>query len=71
VALSEAPAVAESTVAGQLVDSMTNSDNVRTFTNAAYESTHLKRYLLTANQAFQTKEGFVLKLHYLSQLCQE
>lgn len=68
VTLSEAQAAAESTVSGQLVDSMTNSHNVRTFTNAAYEITHLKQYLLRANQAFQTKEGFALKLHYLQGL---
>lgn len=68
VTLSEAQAAAESTVSGQLVDSMTNSHNVRTFTNAAYEITHLKHYLLRANQAFQTKEGFALKLRYLQGL---
>ncbi|WP_253306944.1 ABC transporter ATP-binding protein [unidentified bacterial endosymbiont] len=68
VILSEAQAAAESTVSGQLVDSMTNSHNVRTFTNAAYEITHLKQYLLRANQAFQTKEWFALKLHYLQGL---
>lgn len=68
VTLSEAQAAAESIVSGQLVDSMTNSHNIRTFTNAAYETTHLKKYLLRANQAFQIKERFALKLHYLQGL---
>jgi ATP-binding cassette subfamily B protein len=68
VILSEAQAAAESNVSGQLVDSMANSHNVRAFTNAAYEITHLKQFLFRANQAFQTKERFALKLHYLQGL---
>ena len=62
ITLSESHADAESFVAGQLVDSMTNTSTVRIFERGDYEQSYLQTALGASKQAFQTKEWFLLKL---------
>lgn len=63
VALSADHANQESTVAGQLVDSMSNANNVRMFARRDYELSHLEGSLSQARNAFQKKQLFAVKLH--------
>ena len=63
ITLSEQYAEAESFVAGQLVDSITNASTVRIFARGNYEQSYLQTALSAAKRAFQTKEWFLLKLH--------
>ncbi len=62
VNLSESHATAESVVSGQLVDSITNTSNVRIFARRLYEISHLEKGLLLAKDAFRSKELYSLKL---------
>jgi ATP-binding cassette subfamily B protein len=50
-----------SEVAGVLVDSVAQSDNVRIFTNLREEGRVLKKSLTTLMQAFRRKEWFIIK----------
>jgi len=61
--LSELHANSESIVSGELVDSITNSSNVRIFARRIYEISHIEKFLILTKKTFQTKEAFLLKLH--------
>jgi ATP-binding cassette subfamily B protein len=60
--LSEGHAAAESIVSGQLVDSITNSVNVRIFGRGDYEISYIEKALLLTKKTFQDKEMFYIKL---------
>lgn len=64
VNLSEAHASVESTVSGQLVDSITNNNNVRIFARRIYEISYIEKALLLTKKQFQIKEIFTIKLHF-------
>ncbi len=61
--LSKLHADSESVVSGQLVDSITNSSNVRIFARSAYEISYLGRAMLLTKEKFQKKEMYSLKMH--------
>ena len=61
--LSESHAAAETIVSGQIVDSITNSPNVRIFGRQSYEVSYLEKALLLTKSRFQIKEIFSIKLH--------
>jgi ATP-binding cassette subfamily B protein len=62
--LSEVHADAESNVTGQLVDSITNSSNVRIFARRMFELSHLDTTLNQTKKAYRAKEMYALLLHY-------
>ena len=62
--LSEQHADTESTLTGQLVDSITNASNVRIFARRSYEITYLQRAFNATKMAFQDKEIFILKVNF-------
>jgi ATP-binding cassette subfamily B protein len=64
ISLSEAHATSESTLAGQLVDSITNASTVRIFARRSYEIAYLEKALLTVKKAFQSKEIFAIRLNF-------
>jgi ATP-binding cassette subfamily B protein len=55
----------ESLVSGQLVDSVSNNQNIRLFARARYESSYLLKSLMLMKEAFQKKELFRLKFYLL------
>lgn len=59
---SEAHAASESMVSGQLVDSITNSSNVRIFGRRTYEVSYIGKALLLTKKTFQDKTKFFLKM---------
>lgn len=63
VKLSDSYANAESTVSGQLVDSIANANSVRIFARKAYEVCRLNTFLLTTKENFQKKQKFLIWLH--------
>lgn len=68
VNLSEANAEANSTLTGQLVDSITNASNIRIFARNDYEVSYLQKALLATKDTFQKKELFMVKLHFFQGL---
>jgi ATP-binding cassette subfamily B protein len=60
--LSEDHAASESIVSGQLVDSITNSSNVRIFGRRTYEISYIEKALLLTKKTFQNKWIFSQKL---------
>jgi ATP-binding cassette subfamily B protein len=62
--LSEAHAAAESTVTGQLVDSITNASNVKIFSRRRYEIIYLEKVFQLTKELFQIKDFFALKLNF-------
>ena len=63
VNLSDLHTASESTVSGQLVDSITNVNNVTIFARRIYEVSRLEDSLLVSKEKFQTKEIFLLKMN--------
>lgn len=63
VKLSDTHTNAESTISGQLVDSITNVSAVGIFARRIYEVCRLEKSLETTKTTFQKKEMFLLKLH--------
>ncbi|PWU08095.1 MAG: ABC transporter ATP-binding protein [Verrucomicrobia bacterium] len=63
--LSEHHAASEAIVSGQLVDSITNANNVRIFSRKAYEKSYLEKALLVTEKTFREKEIYILKLSFL------
>ncbi|HEV2523668.1 MAG TPA: ABC transporter ATP-binding protein, partial [Gammaproteobacteria bacterium] len=65
VAFANTLAERESLVSGQLVDSVSNNQNIRFFANTKYESSYLLKSLQLMKEAFQKKELFRLKFYLL------
>lgn len=65
VDLSDIHTASESVIAGQLVDSISNAHNVGIFSRRTYEVSRLENFLLDTKEKFQTKELFMIKLHWL------
>ncbi len=65
---SQLHATSESLVSGQLVDSITNANNVRIFARRIYEGSYLGKALLLTKRTFRTKEMFDLKVKMLQGL---
>lgn len=65
IKLADAYAASESHVAGGLVDSISNMQNIRFFARYAYESSYLSKALLRMKDKFQKKEWFLIKYHLL------
>jgi ATP-binding cassette subfamily B protein len=63
--LAEAHASSESLVSGQLVDSISNAQNIRLFAQYAYESSYIMKALGVMKQNFRAKELFLIKFHFL------
>jgi len=61
--LADLHASAESVVAGQLVDCITNNSNVRIFSKRDYEISRIHKFLLVSEKAYQKKELFLLVLN--------
>jgi ATP-binding cassette subfamily B protein len=68
VHLSDIHTESESTISGQLVDSISNTSNVRIFARAIYERLRLDRFLLLTKEKFQSKEIYLLALHSMQGL---
>lgn len=64
VHLSDEQTAAESDVAGQLVDTLSNNINVRIFARKNNEISRLSKDLDLTKEKFQTKEWFLIKLHF-------
>jgi ATP-binding cassette subfamily B protein len=64
ISLSESHASSESVVSGQLVDSITNTGNVRIFARSLYEISYFEKALLLTKKTFQSKEMFAIKLNF-------
>lgn len=62
VILADKYAGTESIISGQIVDSVTNSSNIRLFARKKYEISRLHKFLLTRKRAFQEKELFMILL---------
>lgn len=65
ISLSDTYASSESSVSGQLVDTITNHNNIRMFAKRNYEISRLGPYLLERQKAFQAKELFNLILTFI------
>lgn len=63
VHLSDTHTGAESVISGQLVDSISNVNNIRIFARRLFEVLRLEKYLLATKEAFQAKELFLVKLN--------
>jgi ATP-binding cassette subfamily B protein len=63
VHLSDIHTAAESVISGQLVDSITNINNVRIFARRLFEILRLEKYLLVTKETFQRKELFLVMLN--------
>ncbi|HQS83431.1 MAG: ABC transporter ATP-binding protein [Alphaproteobacteria bacterium 16-39-46] len=65
VRLADTYAESESLVSGQLVDSVSNSQNIRLFSRSAYESSYILKALEIMKNKFQQKQWFLIKLHLI------
>lgn len=65
VSLSDSFAESESQISGQLVDNITNANNIRLFSRKKYEVSRLEGALLKAKDAFQKNEFFLLKMSWM------
>lgn len=63
--IADAYASSQSAVSGQIVDSITNAQNVRIFSANRYESEYLQTYLTKMKNCFQKKEGYLLKFYFI------
>lgn len=63
VGLSENHAESETAVAGELVDSITNSINMRIFARSDYEMSYIERFLNVTRKTFRAKELYLIKMH--------
>ena len=63
VTLADMHAGSESVISGQIVDSFTNSSNIRLFARSSYETSRLQKYLSFATQKFQAQQMFTVLLH--------
>src|SRR5690606_476760 len=61
----DAYASSQSAVSGQIVDSITNAQNVRIFSANRYENQYLQTYLTKMRDCFQKKEGYLLKFYFI------
>ncbi|MDW9178604.1 ABC transporter ATP-binding protein [Legionella pneumophila] len=62
VQLSDSYASAESQLSGQLVDSLSNQSNIRIFSRKGYEVECMNTFFSQVQQAFKTKEWFIVWL---------
>jgi len=62
VFLADSYAAEESSLAGQLVDSITNQSNVRVFAKKEYEISRLRKFFLQLEKTFRAKEVFLIVL---------
>lgn len=62
VNLSDIHASSESVVSGQLVDCITNHNNVRIFSKKSYEISRMDQFFFVNQKAFQAKEFFMVVL---------
>ncbi len=60
--LSDAYAKANSTVSGKIVDSLTNSENVRIFSRNKFEIKYLSKFLNNLSNRYKDKKFFAIKL---------
>jgi ATP-binding cassette subfamily B protein len=65
IGLAEDHATSESLLSGQLVDSISNTQNIRLFAQYTYESSYIMKALLATKQRFQAKQSFLIKFHSL------
>ncbi len=65
VGLADDHAASESALAGNLVDSLSNVQNIRIFASHAFEASYLGQSLALVCKRFQRKEGFLLRVHLL------
>lgn len=63
--LSDSYAESESTISGQLVDNITNVNNIKLFSRSRHEVSRLDIVLLNAKIAFQKNELFLLKINWV------
>ncbi len=63
IRLSDDYAESESLVTGQIVDSVSNAQNMRLFSRSAYESFYIAKALTLMKDKFQKKQWFLLKFH--------
>lgn len=63
VILSDNLANSATMISGQLVDSITNVNNIRIFARSGFEIGHLDHSLLDTKKSFRANELFLLKLH--------
>lgn len=63
VHLSDAQALAESKVVGELVDTVSNQSNVRIFSNRAFESTRIAPYLKRQQHTYGSKYFYFMIMH--------
>lgn len=63
VPLAHKHASCESIVSGQLVDCLANQSNVRIFAKREFEVSRMGQFFLNTQEAYQTKELFMLTLH--------
>jgi ATP-binding cassette, subfamily B, bacterial len=63
VALSDVHADSESALSGQIVDSISNANNISIFARRSYEVARLDTALLVTKEKFRSKELFILILH--------
>lgn len=68
VRLSDNFAESESQISGQLVDTISNANNIRLFSRKQYEVSRLERVLLKAKDAFRKNESFLLKMSWMQGL---
>lgn len=55
----------QSLVSGQLVDSVSNNQNIRLFSGSKYESSYLLKSLMLMRTAFQKKELYMIKFYLI------
>lgn len=65
VYLSDSYAESESVISGQLVDTLSNSNNIRLFSRTRYEVSRLDTFLMNANRTFQNNELFLLRMNWV------
>jgi ATP-binding cassette subfamily B protein len=63
--LSDIHAAAESTIAGELVDSISNASNIRIFASRPVEVSRLKHSMLEVKRKFQNKELCLIALNFM------
>ena len=63
VHLSDIHASSETIMSGQLVDAISNANNIRIFAKSRHEVSRLKGFLLATKSAFQKKELFLIGLN--------
>jgi ATP-binding cassette subfamily B protein len=63
IALAHAQTKAESTVVGELVDTVTNQNNIRLFANKNYESVRMRPFFRKQQQTYQNTYLYAVMMH--------